>query len=79
MKTYNTEVDNIFIIFTDQSVRHLEIEDKVNLALINRNDTFFYKPKKKKKMPNDLDFCHLLEIILTNTGNNYWIPLQKQN
>ena len=70
MKTYNTEVDNIFIIFTDQSVRHLEIEDKVNLALINRNDTFFYKPKKKK-MSNDLDFCHLLEIILTNTGNNY--------
>ena len=33
LKTYNTEFDEIIITFTDQNVRPLEIEDKVNLTL----------------------------------------------
>ena len=32
LKTYNTEFDEIIIIFTDQNDRPLEIEDKVNLS-----------------------------------------------
>ena len=31
---YNTEFDEITITFTDQNVRPLEIEDKVNLTLV---------------------------------------------
>ena len=31
LKTYNTEVDEIIITFTDQNGRPLEMEDKVNL------------------------------------------------
>ena len=34
LKTYNTELDEIIITFTDQNGRMLEIEDKVNLALL---------------------------------------------
>ena len=34
LKTYNTEFDEIIITFTDQNGRPLEIEDKVNLALL---------------------------------------------
>ena len=34
LKTYNTEFDDIIIIFTDQNVRPLEIEDKVKLTLL---------------------------------------------
>ena len=33
LKTFNTEFDDI-IIFTDQNGRPLEMEDKVNLALL---------------------------------------------
>ena len=33
LKTYNTEFDEIIITFTDQNIRPLEIEDKVNLTL----------------------------------------------
>ena len=32
LKTYNTEFDEIIIIFTDQNGRPLEIEDKVNFT-----------------------------------------------
>ena len=34
LKTYNTEFDEIVIIFTDQNGRPLKIEDKVNLTLL---------------------------------------------
>ena len=33
LKTYNTELDEIIITFTDQNGRALEIKDKVNFAL----------------------------------------------
>ena len=34
LKTYNTEFDEIVMTFTDQNVRPLEIENKVNLTLL---------------------------------------------
>ena len=34
LKTYNTEFDEIIIIFIDQNGRPLEIKDKVNLTLL---------------------------------------------
>ena len=34
LKTYNTEFDKIFVTFTDQNGRPLEIENKVNLTLL---------------------------------------------
>ena len=34
LKTYNTEFDEIIIMFTDQTGRPLEIEDKFNLQLL---------------------------------------------
>ena len=51
LKTCNTEFDEIIITFTDQNIRPLEIEDKVNLILlllIKRNGTTFYGTKNKK-------------------------------
>ena len=37
LKTYNTEFDETIIIFTDENGRPLEIEDKLNLALLINN------------------------------------------
>ena len=37
LKTYNTEFDETIIIFIDENGRPLEIEDKVNLALLINN------------------------------------------
>ena len=34
LKTYNTKFDEIIITYTDQNVRPLEMEDKVNLTLL---------------------------------------------
>ena len=34
LKTYNTEIDNITVTFTDKNGKILEIEDKVNLTLL---------------------------------------------
>ena len=34
LKNYNIKFDDIIITFTDQNDRPLEIEDKVNLALL---------------------------------------------
>ena len=34
LKTYNIELDEIIITFTDQNGRSLEIEDQVNLTLL---------------------------------------------
>ena len=34
LKTYNTEFDEIIITFTNKNDRSLEIEDRVNLALL---------------------------------------------
>ena len=37
LKTYNTEIDEITITFTEQNGRPIEIEDKVNITfLINK-------------------------------------------
>ena len=37
LKTYNTETDEIIIIFKNENGRPLEIEDKVNLtSIINK-------------------------------------------
>ena len=50
LKTYNIEFDEIIITFIDQNGRPLEVEDKVNLALLinNRNATIFHRTKNKK-------------------------------
>ena len=56
LKTSSTGFGEVIITFTDQNGRPLEIEDKVNCLLINRNDmlfelsnaTIFYRPKYKK-------------------------------
>ena len=58
LKTYNTEFDEIIIIFTDENGRLSEIEDKVNLTLLINvklrpysdlsNVTIFYRTKSKK-------------------------------
>ena len=58
LKTYNTELAEIIIIFTDQNSRPSEKEKKIILRylLINRKDTLFelssatifYKTKDKK-------------------------------
>ena len=80
LKTYNTEFDEIIVIFMNQNGKPLEIEDKVNLTflLINRNDTLFelsnatifYRTKQEQEnMLKNVDFYHLLE----NIKNNYWI------
>ena len=37
LKTYNTEFDENIIIFIDENGKPLEIEDKVNLALLINN------------------------------------------
>ena len=37
LKTYNTEFDETIIIFIDENGKPLEIEDKVNLALLINN------------------------------------------
>ena len=34
LKTYNTEIDEIIITFTDRNGRPLEMQDKVNLTLL---------------------------------------------
>ena len=59
-KTYNAEFDAIRITFTDQIVRLLQIEDKVNLIclLINRNDTLFYRTKNQKMQT--VSCCYIL-------------------
>ena len=36
LKTDNTELDEVIITFKDQNGRLLEIKDKVNLALLNK-------------------------------------------
>ena len=50
LKTYITEFGETIITFTDQNVRSLEIEDKVNLTLPikKRNDILFYRTKNRK-------------------------------
>ena len=37
LKTYNTEFDETIIIFIDENGKPLEVEDKVNLALLINN------------------------------------------
>ena len=47
MKTFDNDFDEIIITFTDQNVRPLEMEGKVNLALL-RDAMIFYRTKTKK-------------------------------
>ena len=64
LKIYN-EFDEIIIIFTDQSGRPLEIEDKVNLTLlINKQKCGdILLNQEQENMLKDMDFYHLLENI----------------
>ena len=49
LKTWNTEFDEIIIKFTYQKGRTLELEEKINLALlINKKYMLFYRTKNKK-------------------------------
>ena len=51
LKTYNTEFEEIIITFTDQNGKSLEIEDKVNLALLINKifiATIFHGARSKK-------------------------------
>ena len=67
LKTYNTEFDEIIIIFTDQNGRPLEIEDKANLTLlINKQN------QEQENMLKDMDLYHSQE----NIKNNNWIQDQ---
>ena len=67
LKTYNTEFDEIIIIFTDQNGRPLEIEDKANLTLlINKQN------QEQENMLKDIDLYHSQE----NIKNNNWIQDQ---
>ena len=38
LQTFNTEFDDITILFTNQNERPLEIKDKVNLTLLINNN-----------------------------------------
>ena len=68
LKTYITEFGETIITFTDQNVRSLEIEDKVNLTLPikKRNDILFYRTKNGKICQTKWIFYHLQETYLTN-------------
>ena len=49
LKTCNNGFDEIIKTFTDQNGRPLQIEDNIShFLLITRNDTLFYRTKKKK-------------------------------
>ena len=49
LKTWNTEFDEIIIKFTYQKGRTLQLEEKINLALlINKKYMLFYRTKNKK-------------------------------
>ena len=39
---------------------------------------YILKKAEQDSMLKDMDFCHLEEIYLTNTKENYWVLLQKQ-
>ena len=47
----NIEFDDITITFTDQNLRSLEMEDKINLTLLinkSKSHRLFYRTKNKK-------------------------------
>ena len=49
LKTWNIEIDNITMAFTDQNSRLSETEKLIwHCLLINRDDTLFHRTKKKK-------------------------------
>ena len=65
LKTYNTEFYEIFITLTYQNGRPLEIEDKVNLALLidkYKCDDILWKQEQEK----DMDFYDSRENIKHN-------------
>ena len=57
LKTYNVELDDIIVKFTDQNCRALEIKDKISLALL------IYKYKCiilcNQDMSRDMNIPHL--------------------
>ena len=75
LKTCNTEFDQIFITFTDQHGRSLEIEDRDSLTLLIDKQKWCVNllNKKQENTLNDTNFYHFHEIFLTNIENNYWI------
>ena len=70
-KIYNAEYDVIFITFTDQNGRPLEIEDKVNLTLLSNKQKYhdIIQNQYQENMSKDMDFYHLQETMKTITGN----------
>ena len=81
LKTYNTEFDEIIITFTDQNDRPLKIKKKFNLTLLINIWKWYVIlwNQQQENFTKDMGFSHLQEIYLTNTENNYWILLLKQN
>ena len=71
--TYNTEFDYITIKFTDKNSRPLEVKDKINstLLIFEQNWCVILQNQKQVNMLKGMDFCHLENIYLVNTENNY--------
>ena len=65
-KTYKTEFVDITVTSTDQNIRWLEVEHKVDL-------TFLINKQRQHVI------CHLEETCLTNMDYNYWILQLKQD
>ena len=55
LRTFNPEISNIEVLFTDQNSKLLEIEDKINITLI-------ISVTYKKSFTIQLNFCLLLKI-----------------
>ena len=64
-KTYNTEFDEIYITFTNQNGRPLEIESKVNLKMLIII-RYSIKPRKRKHVKG----CAFLSF-LRNLSDKY--------
>ena len=74
LKTYNTQLDEMIITFTDQNGRPLEIEDKINSRLLisKQKCDDILQNQEQENMLKDMDFYYLLGKI----RNNYWIQGQ---
>ena len=74
LKTYNTQLDEMIITFTDQNGRPLEIEDKINSRLLisKQKCDDILQNQEQENMLKGMNFYHLLE----NIRNNYWIQDQ---
>ena len=72
LKAYNTEFDEIIITFTDQKVRPLEIEVKVNLKLLFDKKVRWYsiEPRTRKYVKGNgfLSFLEKYKKEFLSTG-----------